>query len=503
MSASRERRQRQSITDAGLTEKERKAAAEAQKARQKKVGYTVLGVVIALLAAALIIWDSGVFQNAAAKNAVALTVGDKSYTTPYLNYFFNSNYQYFAQYGLVSSLDDQYSEDQTWRDYLIDEAKNTLTQISILCDEAAKVNYTMTDEDRDAVESNIEQYQLSAAQYGMSYKAFLKAYYGANVTPDLHRTILEMIALATSFEANWKDQQTFDDSALDAYYEENADSLDTFTYSTYTVSAQAETSEDTEDDAEPTEEETAAALAQAKERAEAIQAALNAGEDVSTLTEEYDADVSESVSATGSGLSASYTEFLQADGRQVGDSTVVEGTDAYTVLVFEGREDYRDVDGYLPANVRHIFIKAEVSEGADAPTDEQMAAAKAEAESLLDQWKQGDATAESFASLAEANSDDTGSNTNGGLYEGITKQTSFIAAFLDWTFADGRQIGDTGIVENTTSNGYHVMYLDSYGDTPVWKTSVTTALKNEAFNTWYDEVESSYTVTDGDLSYVG
>lgn len=121
---------------------------------------------------------------------------------------------------------------------------------------------------------------------------------------------------------------------------------------------------------------------------------------------------------------------------------------------------------YLPANVRHIFIQAEVDEGASSPTDEQMAAAKTEAEDLLAQWQAGDATAESFAALAEEYSDDTGSNTNGGLYEGITKSTSFIANFIDWTFADGRQVGDTGIVENTTSGGYHVMYLDSYGRYP-------------------------------------
>ena len=502
MSASRERKQRQS--DTGLTGQENKAAARAQAAKNKKIIYTGLGVVIAVLVAALLIWDSGVFQNAAAKNAVALTVGDKSYTTPYLNYFVNGYYQSYAQYGLVSSLDDQYSEEQTWGDYFTEEAIHTLTQVSILCDEAAKANYTLSEDDAADIDTTIKQFETSAAQSAMSYKTFLKAYYGDNMTPALHRELLEMITLASSFESNWTEQQDVTDSDIEAYYTENADSLDSYHYSTYTISGAAESTTDAEGKTvKPTEEQTAAAMAKAKAGAEAIQAALEAGDSVDALVTEYETTVSEDLSNTGGYLSADYAQFLQAVGRQPGDCLVVEGSSSYTVLVFKGREDYRQVDGYLPANVRHIFLKAEVSEGASAPTDEQMAASKAEAEELLAQWKAGDATAESFAALAEANSDDAGSNTNGGLYEGITKSTSFIANFIDWTFEEGRQAGDTGVIENTTSNGYHVMYLDSYGDTPVWKDSVASTLKNTAFNEWYEELEASYTITEGDLSYVG
>jgi hypothetical protein len=373
-----------------------------------------------------------------------------------------------------------------------------------MCDEAAKANYTLTDDDVASVDASIEYYTTLAAQSGMSYKAFLKAYYGASMTPDLYRTLLEMITLSSSYESYWQEQQEFSDSEITAYYEENADDLDTFTYSAYTISGKAESTTDANGNTvDPTDEETAAAMAQAKENANALVAALNAGEDVSALVEEFGATASEDLSSTGSSLSSSYTEFLQADGRQAGDTTIVAGTTSYTVLLFEGREDYREVDGYLPANVRHIFVKAEVSEDADAPTDEQMTAAKAEAEDLLAQWKAGDATAESFAALAEANSADTGSNTNGGLYEGVTKSTSFIADFIDWTFADGRQVGDTGIVENTTSNGYHVMYLDSYGETPVWMDSITATLQSNAFTDWYAELEASYTITEGNVSYVG
>ena len=489
MSASREKKNRQ--IDQPLTEKQRQEQLKAAAAKRNRVIYTVLGIVVAIAVIALLVWDSGVIQNASSRKTVALTVGEQSYTTPYVDYFVNAYYQSYRQYGIVSSLNDSYGEGQTWRDYFTEQAKETLTQLSILCDQAAKEGYTLTDADKADVETNYASYTTAASQANMSEKSFLKTYYGANTTPELLRSILEMSALAASYETHWKEQQAFSDSDITAYYNENANSLDTFSYDTITINS---SSADSEDEAAKT-----AAMEKAKEGADAILSALESGEDVSALVEQYQATESTGLSGAGSSLSSSYAEFLQASGRQAGDATVVENSASYTVVIFQGRTDYREVNGYLPANVRHIFVEAEVSDGASEADEAQMAAAKAKAEELLAEWKAGEATADSFAALAEANSADAGSNTNGGLYEGLTKTVSFIPNFLDWTFEDGRQVGDTGIVENTQSSahGYHVMYLDSYGDTPVWKTSITTTLRKTAFTEWYEALEASYTITDG------
>ena len=59
MSASREKKARQNMGDM-LTEKERKEAAEAQKTKNKHIAYAVIGVVVVILVAALLIWDSGI-----------------------------------------------------------------------------------------------------------------------------------------------------------------------------------------------------------------------------------------------------------------------------------------------------------------------------------------------------------------------------------------------------------------------------------------------------------
>ena len=59
MSASREKKSRQSDPTQGLTQKERKELQEQQAAKRKAVVYTVIGVIVAVLVAALLIWHSG------------------------------------------------------------------------------------------------------------------------------------------------------------------------------------------------------------------------------------------------------------------------------------------------------------------------------------------------------------------------------------------------------------------------------------------------------------
>lgn len=146
-------------------------------------------------------------------------------------------------------------------------------------------------------------------------------------------------------------------------------------------------------------------------------------------------------------------------------------------------------------DVRHILIQPEATtlseddEGYDADVQAKKDAAKQKAEDLLAQWKAGDATEDSFAQLANENSTDTGSNTNGGLYTEVY-QDQMVEAFNDWCFDAARKPGDTGIVE--TDYGYHIMYFVGT-DLPYWEVQVRDTLKNDDFNTWYTEKTADYT----------
>lgn len=170
----------------------------------------------------------------------------------------------------------------------------------------------------------------------------------------------------------------------------------------------------------------------------------------------------------------------------------------YCVALFHDRVR----DDAPTADVRHILIGA-----ADAnitPTEEQYEQAKAKAEELLAQWEAGDATEDSFAQLAQENSADTSSASNGGLLQYVSPYSGYVDTFTQWSLDPSRQPGDTGIIQNTGSSvkGYHIMYFAGWDD-PVWAVSAKSALNNEQYSQWAEKLASACTVTRGSgLKYV-
>jgi len=119
----------------------------------------------------------------------------------------------------------------------------------------------------------------------------------------------------------------------------------------------------------------------------------------------------------------------------------------------------------LLVDVRHILVEVKTSgtdaEGKAVSTDEDWANCLADTEKILASWKEGAATEESFALLANTFSTDPGSNTNGGLYTYVY-EGQMVKNFNDWCFDPNRQVGDTGIVQ--TDFGYHIIYFVQGGE---------------------------------------
>lgn len=145
-------------------------------------------------------------------------------------------------------------------------------------------------------------------------------------------------------------------------------------------------------------------------------------------------------------------------------------------------------------DIRHILI---LPEGATVDTiytetfsDEAWAAGEVNAQAILDQWLAGEASETSFANFANANSADPGSNTNGGLYEGVA-QGEMVEAFDAWCFDPERQVGDYGIVR--TELGFHIMYFS--GSTPIWQEYAMSDLLNERASAMMVETMEKYPVS--------
>ena len=184
------------------------------------------------------------------------------------------------------------------------------------------------------------------------------------------------------------------------------------------------------------------------------------------------------------------------EGEEHSDDEEVETEVTGFIIVLMQKVDKNDMK---MVNVRHILI--ELEELAKDATEDQKkeadAAAKANAEDILNQWKMGDKTPESFGELANKNSKDPGSNTNGGLYEDIYPGWA-VEEFDAWCFDAERKVGDTGIVKS--DNGYHVMYLDGFTDYSFRDYMITNDLLSEDITEWVDSVVAATPYTEVDLS---
>ena len=103
----------------------------------------------------------------------------------------------------------------------------------------------------------------------------------------------------------------------------------------------------------------------------------------------------------------------------------------------------------------------------------------ADAEAMLQQWRDGEATEESFAELAKKHSGDSNA-ADGGLYEALTSGTNFVKEFKDWYLDENRQVGDTGIVK--TTYGYHLMYFSGMEEEWVYN------IRNQILKDYQDEL---------------
>ena len=154
-------------------------------------------------------------------------------------------------------------------------------------------------------------------------------------------------------------------------------------------------------------------------------------------------------------------------------------------------------DSGLISAVRHLLVMPEGGTENDAGetvyTDAEWAAALVKAEALLQEWKNGAATEESFAELANKNSDD-GDGTTGGLYEGIYKGSGMVEEFEAWAIDATRKTGDTAIVK--TMFGYHIMYFVSGEQN--WLYNARTQLLAEKTTALIEENETKWPI---DVNY--
>lgn len=497
MSASQEKKKRRDMLEDGAEPKNVKRQKSYAKRRRANITQTAIILVVIVLIIAVVIVNSSLFYTA----LPAVNIGGTNYTTAQFNYFYYSAYNSFASsygdylsyFGLDTSLplkSQQYSEDQTWADYFEESALSTMRQITFLCDEAQKAGFALSQEGKDAVTASIEDIKANYAGYNYAtVNQFVQAMYGKGATIDMVEDLMTKNYIASEYSQEIVDGYGYTGEELESYYTENKDTYDFISYRQYFFSGAA-------DEEAGIDEETA--MAEAKEQADAMVKAAVSEELFADLAYEYAAEDSKSsyedpdstlYRNQGQNLNTAFSEWLLDSERGYADCEVIDSTNGYYVIMYVGRED----NHYNTRSARHILIKAEADEDGNY-TDEAKQAAYDRAEEILDEWKAGDATEDSFAELANTYSEDGGSNTVGGLYEDIYIG-QMVDEFEDFCFDEDRRYGDTGIVygESTSYAGYHVMFYVGEGE--LYSDYLAeNALKGEDYNAWLEAGLENYQV---------
>ena len=529
MSASSKKKLRKEQEAAKLTEKQ----LTAQKEAKKNHLYTSLFVVVmaVILVIALVVGVKQTITNSGIreKNTTALTVGGHELNSVEMNYFFMdavnnfySNYgSYASMFGLdvTKPLNEQFVDEEaglTWADDFMTSAKDSAASTYAMVDAAAAAGFSLPEEDRAELESQLATLDLYATMYGYSNAdAYLKAMYGTGASRKTYESYCEKQMLASAFYNNYAESLTYEDADLRAAEAENFGAYSSYSYNSYYLATSrflTGGTTDSEGNTTYSDEEKAASVAAAEAAAKALTgkeitdaaaldaaiAALeiNGGSGSSTYNE----------NTLYSSLNASFQDWMADSSRKAGDvayfpSTSGDTVSGYYVVMFQDSNDNK----FAMKNVRHNLVapshdhaEDETHEDGETYSAEELAAAKAAADEILASWKAGEATEESFALLANEKSAD-GDGVSGGLYENIYPG-QMVEAFENWCYDAARKTGDTDIVE--TEYGYHVMYFVGDSEMSYRDYQIENALRSNALNEWYTEAVAAMAQTEGSTQYI-
>ena len=518
MSASDKKKLRAAERAEKMTEKQLAEQKEAKKLKMMTTVFVVVLAVMVCFAAVTAVTKTIEGKGIREKNTVAVTINDHEISNAELGYFYMASINEFLnQYGSYASLfgldttkplNEQIVDEETgktWADDFVDAAIESAKSVYALNDAAEAAGYTLSEEEISEIDAAIENQKMYATLYGYSnLNEYLKTMYGRGADEDSFRKYVEMAYLADSYQLHYFDSLTYEDADLREAEADDYNAYNSYTFNSYYLPASSF------DDAADAEAAAKALTADGINTVEALDAAiagLSINKDATGAASTANNDV-----LTGS-ISSLYADWITDSARKAGDVKYFANT--YTSADENGKET-TTVNGYyvvmfgsssdnniLMSNVRHILAAFEggttdSTTGLTTYSDEEKLAAKIEAQELYNEWKNGEATEDSFAALANEKSDD-GDGTTGGLYENINPSTSFVTNFKNWALAD-HKAGDTEIVE--TEYGYHIMYYSGDSAMTYRDYMIESDLRNGDFNEWYTALIDAVTHTEGDTKYI-
>lgn len=419
---------------------------------------------------------------------------DYAYNTSKNNYITQYG-SYLSYFGLDTSKDlstQMYSDTLTWQDYFEQNAVESLKQNKALMAEAKAAGFTY--DTTDEYNTFKETIKTSAAAAGVSDKEYVRSIYGSYATMGRIEEYVKNDMVMNAYYQKLQEDNAPSDDEIQSYYEENKATYDSVDYRLTTIEADLPTEpteladpvEETAADTTGTTDGTAAADTTQDTAYQPSDAEIaKAMEDAKVLADDAEQTVAKDGEAheneKKSSVNYLISDWLFDDARKAGDTTVItnDNSHCYYVVAFEKRY----LDETPSADVRVII-----------PTEDKTG------EEILEEWKNGAATEDSFAELCKKYTQDTSAVENGGLFEQVTK-TGMTEELSNWIFDSSRQAGDT--VAITVSDTTYVLYYIGQ-DQPEWKINIKNTLVSDTMSQHMQDITADVTVEDpkGKLNYL-
>lgn len=465
----------------------------------------------------------GKYMNPA---SVVATVDGQKISIGMYDYYYASIVSYYEQYASYGyySLDTtkdyskQYTTDDdgnkiSWQKFFETEALKEVEQITTYYSKALEEGVTLTNAQKKTIDKQISTLKDSASQNDVSLDQYIKANFGTYCSEDTIRLMLEQYYLSANYKGKFKCETKVTDNDVDKYYNDHKNDYKKIEFY-YIASPYDATDENSKNESIKTAEKIMAKMKDKKSVIALVPEVYSSYidsqvkssmEQDSTLTEKkareeaiksYESNVVTTVSGSDSPFDDKMNTWLFSDDTKVGSKKyyIDESAGCIYIVLKTSKASVEEDETYT---VRHILVAPESGNNSSSSTsekteytDEQWAAAKKKADSILAKFNKTDKSEYEFAKLAEQYSTDSASTSSGsndsfgGLYESVTLG-QMVPDFEKWSIDDSRKYGDTGIVKS--DYGYHIMFF--INDCPEYQSKIIAQIKSDRLSTMIDKAE--------------
>lgn len=465
----------------------------------------------------------GKYMNPA---SVVATVDGQKISIGMYDYYYASIVSYYEQYASYGyySLDTtkdyskQYTTDDdgnkiSWQKFFETEALKEVEKITTYYSKALDEGVTLTSAQKKTIDKQISTLKDSASQNDVSLDQYIKANFGTYCSEDTIRIMLEQYYLSANYKGKFKCETKVTDNDVDKYYNDHKNDYKKIEFY-YIASPYDATDDNSKNESIKTAEKIMAKMKDKKSVIALVPEVYSSYIDSqvkssmekdSTLTEKkareeaiksYESNVVTTVSGSDSPFDDKMNTWLFSDDTKVGSKKYYIDEDAkYIYIVLKTSK--ASVEENETYTVRHILVAPESGSNSSSSTsekaeytDEQWAAAKKKADSILAKFNKTDKSEYEFAKLAEQYSTDSASTSSGsndsfgGLYESVTLG-QMVPDFEKWSIDDSRKYGDTGIVKS--DYGYHIMFF--INDCPEYQSKIIAQIKSDRLSNMIDKAE--------------